>query len=213
MKEFDDKEKLELNNLYLEIEYHLLHDIRPSDYLKEIYNYPLFSKYPFIMLYKLKETMQSPKYHPEGNVWNHTLLVVDEAAKVKGESKNPKVFMWTALLHDIGKAVTTKYKKGKITSYEHDKAGAKLAREFLLQFTDEEEFIDNICNLVYYHMQILFVLKGLHFADIGGMKRKTDIDEVALLGLCDRLGRLNSNPEEEKNNIKQFLQICKNQGN
>lgn len=202
------RRKSELGILYAEIEKHLLNDYNPSDYLNGIYNNPSFRQYPFSMLHKLKQTMQSPKHHPEGNVWNHTLLVVDEAAKLKGESKSPKVFMWAALLHDIGKASTTKNKRGKITAYEHDIVGAKLAREFLLQFTLDEEFVDQVCGLIQYHMQILFVQNKLPFADIEGMKRDTNYREVGLLGLCDRLGRLNCNPKAEKKNIEQFLQAC-----
>ncbi len=202
------RQKSELGNLFAEIEKHLLNDDNPSAYLNEIYSNPSFKQYPFIMLHKLKQTKQSPKHHPEGNVWNHTLLVVDEAAKIKGKSKSPKVFMWAALLHDIGKASTTKNKRGKITAYEHDIVGAKLARKFFLQFTLDEEFIDGVCGLIQYHMQILFVQNNLPFADIEGMKRDTDYREVGLLGLCDRLGRLSSNSEAEKKNIDQFLQTC-----
>lgn len=197
-----------LLKLYKKIEFHLLQDVKPSNYLQEIYGDPLFLQYPFDMLHKLKNTMQSPKYHPEGNVWNHTLLVIDEAAKVKQKSKNPTIFMWAAILHDIGKASTTKSKKGKITSYGHDKVGAMLAQEFLSQFVDDNDFIHEVCELIRYHMQILFVVKGVRFADIEGMLHNTDVNEIALLGLCDRLGRLNSSPKEEENNINLFLQAC-----
>jgi hypothetical protein len=41
------------------------------------------------------------------------------------------------------------------------------------------------------------------------MKYNTDIREIALLGLCDRMGRLNSNRLEERKNIQKFLQECK----
>lgn len=205
-KEITTKENNGLDTLYAEIEYHLLNDEHPSAYLNKIYNN--LKQYPFTMLHKLKQTMQSPKHHLEGNVWNHTLLVVDEAAKIKSESKNPQVFMWAALLHDIGKVTTTKNRKGKITAYGHDKVGATFAREFLLHFTEDERFIKEVCGLIQYHMQILFVQNKLPFADIEGMKRHTDFHEVGLLGLCDRLGRLNSNLEEEKKNIEIFLQEC-----
>ena len=73
--------------LYQNMEYHLMKDIQPSCYLNEIYEDPDFQKYPFDMLHKLKSVEQSPKYHPEGNVWNHTLLVVNEAARVRNKSK------------------------------------------------------------------------------------------------------------------------------
>lgn len=62
-------------------------------------------------------------------------------------------------------------------------------------------------------MQILFVTKGLPFADIRGMSSEISVDEIALLGLCDRLGRgqmtLDKKQEEEKS-IKLFVEKCKN---
>lgn len=199
-----------MDSLYISIEEHLLHDFRPSDYLKKICSTSSFQQYPFDMLYKLNTTKQSPKYHGEGSVWNHTLLVVDEAAKIKMKSKNPKVLMWAALLHDIGKPSTTKKRKGRITSYDHDKVGSELSKEFLSCFTQDKNFIYDVSNLIRYHMQILFVINNLPFADIQGMKNDTDIEEVALLGLCDRTGRLNTDKLKEEKNIEEFLKKCKN---
>lgn len=199
---------MSLHNLYLEIENHLLNDEKPSNYLNEIYNNELFKEMPFNILYKLKEVEQSPKYHPEGNVWNHTMMVVDEAAKVKLKSKNLKVFMWAALLHDIGKQSTTKIRNGRITSYDHDKVGEKLAKEFLLHFTDDNNFIDEVCGLVRYHMHILYVVNKLPYKDMKGMRENTDINEVALIGLCDRMGRLGSDISDEVKTIKRFLEMC-----
>lgn len=194
--------------LYHELERHLLCDAQPSLFLSERYDDPVFRRYPFSMLHRLKGTEQSPHHHPEGNVWNHTLLVVDEAAKVKGASKNQTAFMWAALLHDIGKAVTTKFRNGKLTAYDHDKAGEKLARDFLTQFTQDEALIDDVCGLVRYHMQILFVTGKLKFMDVEEMKRDTDVREIALLGLCDRLGRTGADPAGERARINQFLDAC-----
>jgi putative nucleotidyltransferase with HDIG domain len=88
---------------------------------------------------RLKKVPQSPKHHPEGNVWNHTMLVVDEAAGKKGQSKDPEAFMWAALLHDIGKADATNQKKGRITAYNHEKVGAEQAGEFLREFMEDKE--------------------------------------------------------------------------
>lgn len=199
---------MSLHNLYLDIENHLLNDEKPSNYLNEIYNNELFKEMPFNILYKLKEVEQLPKYHPEGNVWNHTMMVVDEAAKVKLKSKNLKVFMWAALLHDIGKQSTTKIRNGRITSYDHDKVGEKLAKEFLLHFTDDNNFIDEVCGLVRYHMHILYVVNKLPYKDMKGMRENTDVNEVALIGLCDRMGRLDSDISDEVKTIKRFLEMC-----
>lgn len=199
---------MSLYELYQEVCFHLLEDEKPSVFLNGAFNSRKFLLYPFEMLHRLKTTPQSPKYHPEGNVWNHTMLVVDEAAKLRNKSKKSKVFMWAALLHDIGKPSTTKIRGDRITAYDHDKEGAKLAKEFILHITDDGGFADEISALVRFHMQVLFTAKKLPFADIESMIQKTDVHEVALLGLCDRLGRVNSNRELEEQNIKFFLEEC-----
>ncbi|MFL0196585.1 HDIG domain-containing metalloprotein [Clostridium sp. WILCCON 0269] len=195
-------------DLFQEINYHLLDDKEPSKYLDSIINHKEFEMYPFNMLCKLKDTKQSLRYHPEGNVWNHTLMVVDEGAKVKNKSNNVSAFMWAALLHDIGKPSTTKTRGDKITSYDHDKVGAELSRDFLSEFMDNIEFINKVYYLIRYHMHILFVLNKLPFGDIKGMKEYGDIYEVALLGLCDRLGRGGCDRTKEENNVKLFIEKC-----
>ena len=202
----DDEIKLLL--LY-EINNHILLDEQPSIFLNSIVNTNIFKEYPFYMLYKLTETEQSPIYHPEGNAWNHTMLVVDEAAKLRNKSRDERVFMWAALLHDIGKAETTKNKKGKITAYNHETVGADLCVKFLQEFTTDDTFIQKVKGLVRWHMQILHVVKDMPFADIKSMKEETDIREVALLGFCDRMGRTNVDTIKEKNNIIMFLEKCK----
>ena len=202
----DDEIKLLL--LY-EINNHILLDEQPSIFLNSIVNTNIFKEYPFYMLYKLKETEQSPIYHPEGNAWNHTMLVVDEAAKLRNKSRDERVFMWAALLHDIGKAETTKNKKGKITAYNHETVGADLCVKFLQEFTTDDTFIQKVKGLVRWHMQILHVVKDMPFADIKSMKEETDIREVALLGFCDRMGRTNVDTIKKKNNIILFLEKCK----
>lgn len=194
---------------YEEIDLHLQEDEKPSLYLNELWKTPIFKEYPFSMLYQLNFTEQSPLHHPEGNAWKHTMLVVNEAAKIKGKSKHARVLMWAALLHDIGKPSTTMLRKGRITSYDHDKEGEKLAKEFLTAVKAEEALIKQVAKLVRYHMQILFVVKNMPFAEVEQMNKETDIEEVALLGYCDRMGRTNADHKKEEETIRQFLQKCK----
>ena len=196
-----------IKELYLSIENSLMNDEKPSDNINYLANKEIFKEKPFSMILELKKIEQSPIYHPEGNVWNHVMLVIDEAAKLRHKSKDKKAFMWAALLHDIGKPPTTKVRKGRITSYDHDKEGEKMAIEFLSYFSEDEEFKIKVSKLVRYHMHILYVLKNLPFKDIEGMKKNVDLEELALLGLSDRLGRLGKNREEEKENIKKFIKI------
>ena len=192
--------------LFAEVEHHLLCDGTPSAFLNACRRRREFREYPFALLDRLRETRQSPKHHPEGNVWNHTMLVVDEAAGVKHQSRDPRAFLWAALLHDIGKPPTTRLRNGRITSYDHDKVGAGLAGQFLGAFAEDAAFIGRVVGLVRYHMHILYVDNDLPFADIAGMLRRTDVREVALLGLCDRLGRMGADRAAEEANIRLFLQ-------
>lgn len=197
------------NNLFLQVQTHLLKDSKPSNYLNQIGCEPEFQMHPFNMLTEMQDTPQSPKHHPEGSVWNHTMLVVDEAATVKEKSKNPCVFMWAALLHDIGKPATTKIRNHRITSYDHDKIGAELAHEFLNCLTQDQIFIKNVCNVIRYHMHILYVLNNLPFGDIPKMLQTVDIEEIALFGLCDRLGRGHVDRKLEEKQMIKFIKKCK----
>lgn len=191
---------------------HLMEDEKPSSYFKALEESGILSSgYPFDLLGALKQTEQNPTHHPEGNVWNHTLLVVDNAALVRDQSEDRAVFMWTALLHDIGKPPTTRLRKGKITSYDHDIAGERLSADFLRAFTEDESFIQKVSKMVRWHMQVLMVIKNLPFANIKGMVQQVPLNEIALLGMCDRLGRGEITPEmieNEKKNMKHFLEKC-----
>ncbi|MDF2539817.1 MAG: hypothetical protein K0S76_2838 [Herbinix sp.] len=193
--------------LFEEITAHLLGDDRPSEYMIRLSKEPEFKQFPLVLLSKLMKTEQSKKHHPEGNVWNHTMLVLDEAAKVRNQSKEEASFMWAALLHDIGKPDTTIMRKGRLTSYDHDKIGAKLCQDFLHVFTNDEEFIQRVEGLVRYHMHMLYVLKSLPYADTKNLLRNVDIHEIALLCRCDRLGRTGADADKEEEEYQEFIQM------
>lgn len=201
-----------LNKYFEEFNKHLMEDEKPSIYFRKIDDEDFFNKeYPFIMLSRLKQTEQNPKWHPEGNVWNHTLNVVDNGALVRGKSDDKKVFMWSCLLHDIGKPPATKVRNGKITAYDHDKVGEKLSVEFLNAFNCDKEFVYKVSKMVRWHMQVLMVIKNLPFADLETMVREVPVHEIALLAMCDRLGRGEATEKtiaEEKKNIEYFLKKC-----
>lgn len=197
--------KINYDITFDELTRHLINDISPSAFFnslgREIVSYPLS------MIWELKNIEQSPIYHPEGNVWNHTMMVIDEAAKVRDYSKDNKAFMWAALLHDVGKPGTTKVRKGRITSYNHDNEGARLSRELLEFYTNDNDFIYKVSMLVKYHMHMLYVLKGLPFGNPSQMIKDTDIHDIALLCKCDRLGRIGVDVEAEEKNYRDFLKL------
>ncbi len=182
--------------IFYNIEKHLLNDERPSIFLKEALNDRSLDNYPFSMIKDLQEVGQNPKYHPEGNVFIHTMMVIDEGAKNREKSKSKRAFMWALLLHDIGKKPTTKLRKGKLTSYNHDIVGADMTVKFLKYFNEDERFINEVRGLVRWHMQSLFVTKDMKFQNIDDMLQEVDINEIFLVSLSDRLGRGNLNYRE-----------------
>ncbi|MCG4580785.1 HD domain-containing protein [Clostridium cochlearium] len=199
-------------DIFKNIEKHLLEDEKPSKYLNKLSEEGVLKEYPFNLLENLKKTDQNLTHHPEGTVWNHTMMVVDKAAKSKELSEDSRAFMWAALLHDIGKGTTTKIRRGKITSYNHDKEGEFLAIKFLEELTQDKDLIKKVAALVRWHMQPLFVAKKMRFADIDSMKKECSPEEIALLSKCDRLGRGDMNEDrikKEEEDIEVFLNTVK----
>lgn len=132
-----------------------------------------FGAYPGKALYELQLTgwlrvfpaldnmvgvQQEPRHHPEGDVFVHTRYVVDAMSKIirrEGitDDDTVVVLMLTALLHDVGKAVTTEYIEGKgWTAYGHPEAGVPIAEQFLNQIGAPSRIIDRVLPLVREHM-------------------------------------------------------------
>jgi len=78
-------------------------------------------------LLPLEATPQDPEWHPEGDVWAHTLQVVDEAAALRADLGDDRprqlAVMLGALCHDLGKPGTTRFEDGHIRSRGHEEAG------------------------------------------------------------------------------------------
>jgi poly(A) polymerase len=90
---------------------------------------------------------QSPEYHQEGDVYQHTLLVVRAA-------KPDPTQQWAALLHDVGKSLTRgRHPDGRISFIGHELAGADLVPGVLLRFGYDDAFVDQVQHLVANHMK------------------------------------------------------------
>lgn len=76
---------------------------------------------------------QDPAWHPEGDVWTHTLMAVDVAADLAQDLPREKrlTVMLAVLLHDVGKPLTTREEGGRIRSLGHEEAGVEPARRVL----------------------------------------------------------------------------------
>ena len=148
----------------------------------------------FPELVALIGVMQNPLYHAEGDVWNHTMMVLDEAAKYKMQAGNPYGFMLAALCHDFGKAVTTEVIDGRIRSYDHEKAGIPLAEKFMERFGVDKETRVYACNLVELHMKPnALVREQSSVRATNRMYRKAlDTKALILLAKADHQGRKNA---------------------
>lgn len=96
---------------------------------------------------------QHKLYHKEGDVWNHTMMVLDAAAKYRDKADEPYGFMLTALVHDFGKTVTTEERNGFHHAYGHETAGLPVIKKFLRRITNERKLIRYVLNLSELHMK------------------------------------------------------------
>ena len=102
---------------------------------------------------------QNPEWHPEGDVWTHTLAVCKEAAKIARTYK-PELteeerlyILFSALAHDFGKPATTKLdENGILRSHKHDKVGSLIAREFFKKMKAPVRVFQTVEKLVNEHM-------------------------------------------------------------
>lgn len=98
---------------------------------------------------------QDPEWHPEGDVWVHTLHCMDEFARERiNDDWEDLVVGLGVLCHDMGKAVTTfTDDSGRIRSPGHDIEGVPIAEKFLRRMTDEKALIESVLVLVETHMR------------------------------------------------------------
>lgn len=195
-------------NRLKEIQKNLLIYDKPSVYLEEIKH--SLKNTPLEPLIYLENIEQNKKYHPEGNVWNHVKEVIDVAAKIKEYANNKESFMLGALFHDLGKGVTTKKnKEGKLTSYNHDLEGEKIAHKILTYYDYKNDEKQRILNLVKYHMHHLYIIKQLPFAKTTNLVKNVDLNDMILIFVSDRLGRGQTEKGEKLSEIKDILKVIK----
>ncbi len=107
-------------------------------------------------LVALRGAAQDAQWHPEGDVWTHTLQVVDAAAGLReGDRERDLMLLWAALLHDIAKPETSTVEQGRIRTPLHDKLGAQKAGEVLGRIVGRESLIRGTVKLVAQHMKPL----------------------------------------------------------
>lgn len=130
---------------------------KPSIFFNELHKTGHLD-YWFRELRSLKGMWQNPEHHPEGDVYTHTMMVLDEASKCNelwGNDASKKFrFMMAALCHDFGKARATDYDPitGKITSIGHEVAGVFDTISFMNGIRCSKYDIKYVTNMVENHM-------------------------------------------------------------
>ena len=139
---------------------------------------------------------QNPVYHSEGDVWTHTMMVIDEAAKLRHRAANPYWFMLSAVTHDFGKAVCTEEKNGVLHAYLHEVKGLPLAEAFLRRITGEVKLIEYVLNLTEYHMKPNTVAGARSAVKVTTRMFDQSVDPEGLicLALADDRGRITQAP-------------------
>ena len=168
----------------------LLKAPKPSAFFRELSRMDQLEPW-FPELKKLMGVPQNPVHHPEGDVWEHTMLVLDAGAQYRRQVKEPLAFMLSALAHDLGKPETTETIRGVIHSYGHQIRGVEIGGVFLRRLTNEKRLIHYVQNMIEHHME-----PNLMAADHSSVKatnkmfdRSVDPETLLFLAACDSAGK------------------------
>jgi tRNA nucleotidyltransferase (CCA-adding enzyme) len=140
---------------------------------------------------------QEPEWHPEGDVWTHTLMVIDKARELNVDLDRPKLItlMLGAVCHDLGKPATTAIIDGRIRSLNHEDAGVAPTLSLLdrlnIHTVDGFEARTQIVGLVAHHLKPGMFYKAAQVGD-GAFRRlaqKVDMELLARVARADCLGR------------------------
>jgi tRNA nucleotidyltransferase (CCA-adding enzyme) len=140
---------------------------------------------------------QEPDWHPEGDVWTHTLMVVDKAHELNSDLDRPRFItvMLGAVCHDLGKPRTTAVVDGRIRSLDHEQAGVEPTLALLdrlnIHTVGGFDVRAQVVGLVAHHLKPGAFRKAAYVSD-GAFRRlaqKVDLELLARLARADCLGR------------------------
>ena len=189
-----DLTALSKERIETELEKALLKAYKPSvffEYLRKMNQLD----YWFKELKDIIGVQQNPQFHAEGDVWTHTMMVLDEAAKYRDKAENPKGFMLAALCHDYGKAICTEVVGGRIRSIGHETKGLPLVETFLNRITSETKLINYVLNLCALHMKPN-ALAGMNAGVKSTNKmfdQAQDTTALVYMAIADNYGRIMAN--------------------
>lgn len=150
----------------------------------------------FLDLAALIGCEQDKKWHPEGDVWIHSLMVSDEAAKIVAQSPLPEdeklIVVTAALCHDLGKPATTIPKDGRIKSPGHEQAGVDPTIRFLEAIGFPKKYYDDVTTIVRDHLkpyQLYAKRDEVSDSAIRRLASRVNIERLLMVSKADFLGR------------------------
>lgn len=167
---------------------------RPSLGLRILERSGLLSFFP--LLERMRGVPQDPRWHPEGDVWTHTVLCCDAmVAQRCGEAGRDEILGFGVLLHDVGKPATTQVLEDRVISHRHEIEGVRLAASFLEGLRASKRLVRSVATLVRWHLEpVRYVLQGATERAYRRLARRlaeggVDADLLARLARADLLGR------------------------
>jgi tRNA nucleotidyltransferase (CCA-adding enzyme) len=191
-----DLSDLPAERIWGEMEKLLLRSRRPSLGLKWLRDLGALELFPEIKA--LIDVPQDPEWHPEGDVFVHTQLVIDGACKLTDDLLYAKqvTVMLAALAHDFGKPATTEFVEGRLRSRGHEEAGVAPAEAFLkrmnIQTLDGYDVRAQVIALVREHLKPGEFFKKREEVGDGAFRRlarKCELDLLYRVAKADSLGR------------------------
>lgn len=192
-----DLSDLPAERIWGEMEKLLLRSRRPSIGLKWLRELGAVDQL-FAELKSLIDVPQEPEWHPEGDVWIHTLLTVDRARESIDDLSYAEqvTVMLAALAHDFGKPATTAFVDGRIRSRDHEEAGVDPTTRFLdrlnIHTLDGYDVRAQVIAIVRDHLKPGEFFKKRAEVGAGAFRRlarKCDLDLLYRVAKADSLGR------------------------
>ena len=140
----------------------------------------------------LYDCPQDAEWHPEGDVWTHTLMVIDEARKRNDDLDRPRLatLMLSAVCHDLGKPATTAMIDGRVRSPGHEAAGVPLATAILdrlnLNTLDNFDVRTQVLGITAEHLRPSAFYKQKDTVTDGAFRRLAQKVNLELLVRFDR---------------------------
>lgn len=107
---------------------------------------------------RLKGVEQPPRFHPEGDVWQHTLIMLELLPK-EGKPNTNLSLVWATLLHDAGKALTRSEDENGVHFYGHVQHGEEIADNIMERLRFSRDNREAVLDLIHYHMVFMNVQK------------------------------------------------------